>query len=152
MADNASNALEFNLLSLIFNATSYAGLWDNDQSSPLTYLSVQLHTASPGETGDLVTNEAAYTGYARVGVERTSSGWTVAGSTSVTGSVKPTTTIVFPAATAGTTALVTHFSIGNSTVAASTGIMYVYGAVSPNISVSDGVTPRLTTATAITLI
>ena len=152
MADNASNALEFNLLSLIFNATSYAGLWDNDQSSPLASLSVQLHTASPTETGDLTANEATYTGYARVGVERTSSGWTVAGSTAVTGSVKPTTTITFPAATAGTTNLITHFSIGNSTVAASTGIMYVYGTVTPNISVNEGVTPRLTTATAITLI
>lgn len=151
MADNASNILEFNILSLIFNATSFAGLWDNDQSSPLTSLSVQLHTASPTDTGDLTASEATYTGYARVGVERTSSGWTVAGSSSVTGSVVPTTPITFPQCSAGSNTI-THFSIGNSTVAASTGIMYVYGTVTPNISVSAGVTPRLTTATAITLI
>jgi hypothetical protein len=36
-------------------------------------------------------------------------------------------------------------------VAASTGRMFIYGTVTPNISVSAGVTPRLTTATAITL-
>ena len=151
MADNATNILEFNILSLIFNATSFAGLWDNDQSSPLTSLSVQLHTASPTDTGDLTASEATYTGYARVGVERTSSGFTVAGSSAVTGSVRPTTNITFPQCTAGTNTI-THFSIGNSTVAASTGIMYVYGTVTPSISVSNGVTPRLTTATEITLI
>lgn len=151
MADNATNILEFNLLSLIFNATSFAGLWDNDQSSPLTSLSVQLHTASPTDTGDLTASEATYTGYARVGVLRDATGWTVAGSSSVTGSVSPTTNITFPQCSGGTNTI-THFSIGNSTVAASTGIMYLYGTVTPNISVSNGVTPRLTTATAITCI
>lgn len=151
MPDNATNILEFNILSLIFLGTSFAGLWDNDQTGPLTSLSVQLHTASPTDTGDLTAAEATYTGYARVGVERTSSGWTVAGSSAVTASVKPSTNITFPQATAGTNTI-THFSIGNSTVAASTGIMYVWGTVTPNIAVSNGVTPRLTTATEITLI
>lgn len=152
MADNATNVLEFNVLSLIFNATSYAGLWMNDDSSALTHLSVQLHTASPGETGnDLTASEATYTGYERVGVERTSSGWTVAGSTAVTGTVRPTTNITFPICSAGTNTI-THFSIGNSTVAGTTGAMYIYGTVTPNISVSAGVTPRLTTATEIALI
>ena len=151
MADNATNIFETNLLSLIFLASSIAGLADNDQSSPLTSLSIQLHTASPTDTGDLTASEATYTGYARVGVERTSSGWTVAGSSAVTASIAPSTNITFPQCTAGSNTI-THFSIGNSTVAASTGVMYIYGTVTPNISVSAGVTPRLTTATAITLI
>lgn len=150
MADNATNYLETQLLSMFFNATSIAGICDNDATSPITSFSIQLHTASPTDTGDLTAAEATYTGYARVGVERTSSGWTVTGSSAVTGSVSPTTTISFPQCTAGTNTI-THFSIGNSTVAASTGIMYIYGTVTPNISVSNGVTPRLTTATAITI-
>lgn len=144
MADAKGNNLENGIISMIFNATSIAGLCDNDGTSPLTALSVQLHTASPGEAGDLTSNEAAYTGYARVGVERTSSGWTVSGNTA-----KPTTTIVFPQCSGGTTSLVTHFSVGNSTVAASTGVLYYFGATDVSISVSNGVTPRLTTNTAI---
>lgn len=150
MTDNATNILEFNILSLLFNATSFAGLWDNDATSPTSILSVQLHTASPTDTGDLTASETAYGGYARVGVARNSSGWTVTGSSSATASVSPTATIAFPQCTAGS-ATITHFSVGNSTVAASTGIMYIYGTVTPNISVSAGVTPQLTTATAITL-
>jgi hypothetical protein len=150
MADNASNLLEFNILSMIFLGTSFAGLWDNDQTSPLTSLSVQLHTASPTDTGDLTASEATYSGYTRIGVERTSTGWTVAGSSSVTASVAPTTNITFPVCASGTNTI-THFSIGDSTVAASTGRMFIYGTVTPNIAVSAGVTPRLTTATAITL-
>lgn len=143
MADAKSDFLENGILGLIFNATSIAGIADNDQTSPLTSLSVQLHTASPTDAGSMVTNEATYTGYARVGVERTSSGWTVSGST-----CNPTAAISFPQC-AGGTDTITYFSIGNSTVAASTGVIYYYGTVTPNIVVSNGVTPQLTTATAI---
>ena len=150
MADNATNIFETMLAQLIFLGSSIAGLADNDATSPITSFSIQLHTASPTDTGDLTASEATYTGYARVGVERTSSGWTVSGSSSATASVSPTTNITFPQCSGGTNTI-THFSIGNSTVAASTGIMYIYGTVTPNISVSNGVTPRLTTATAITI-
>ena len=150
MADNASNWLEHQLAGLLFNATSIAGLAMNDDSSAVASFSIQLHTASPTDTGDLTAAETNYGGYARIGVERTSSGFTVAGSTTVTASVKFTTPVVFPPCTSGT-ATITHFSIGNSTVAASTGTMYVYGTVTPNISVATGVTPRLTTDTQITI-
>lgn len=150
MADNATNIFEFQLASLIFHGTSIANLAQNATTAPLTSLSVQLHTASPTDTGDLTASEATYTSYARVGVERTSSGWTIAGSSSVTASVSPTTNITFPQCSGGTNTI-THFSIGNSTVAGSTGVMYIYGTVTPNISVTSGVTPRLTTATAITI-
>ena len=150
MSDNASNIFETLLAQLIFQGSSIAGLAENVTTAPLTSLSIQLHTASPTDTGDLTSSEATYTSYARVGVERTSTGWTIAGSSSATASVSPTTNITFPQASGGTNTI-THFSIGNSTVAASTGVMYIYGTVTPNISVSTGVTPRLTTATAITI-
>lgn len=143
MSDAKGDAFENSLVGLIFNATSIAGLATNATTGALANLSVQLHTGDPTDAGDMTSNECDYGGYARVGVERTSSGWTVSGNT-----VKPTTNITFPQATSGTNT-VTHFSIGNSTVAASTGVIFYYGTVTPNISVSAGVQPRLTTATEI---
>jgi hypothetical protein len=142
MADAKSNAFEAAMVSLIFNGTSIAGL-AQDSNAPLTHLSLQLHTASPGEGGSLVTNEATYTGYERMGVERTSTGWTVSGT-----SANLTAAVAFPVC-AGGSDTITHFSIGNTTVAASTGVVYYYGTVTPNLAVSAGVTPRLTTATAV---
>jgi len=73
---------------------------------------------------------------------RTSVGWTVTNN-----SVSPAAAITFPAATGGTET-VTHFGVG--TGASGTGKLLYKGAVTPNISVRNGVTPQLTTATAIT--
>lgn len=135
-----SNAFENSLLLLIFNGTAIADIAENDTSSPATTLTVALHTADPGEAGNMSTNEAAYTSYARVTVNRNSGGWTVTGN-----SVSPAANIDFPQATGGSETI-THFSIGTGV---SNNMMYK-GTVTPNIAVSNGVTPRLTTATAIT--
>lgn len=137
-----SNDFENDLLKLIFNATAIANIADNAATSPLTNLYVALHTADPGESGTQSTSEAAYTSYARVAVERSSSGWTVTNN-----SVSPAANIDFPACTGGT-ATVTYFSIGVAS-SGSSKILYS-GAVSPSISVSTGVTPRLTTASTVT--
>ena len=137
-----SDTFENDVLKLYFNATAIANMADNAASSPLTNLYVALHTADPGESGVQNTSEAAYTGYARVAVARTSGGWTVTGS-----SVSPTAAINFPACTAGT-ATVTHWSVGVASSGA-TKILYS-GPVTPNISVSTGVTPQLTTASTVT--
>lgn len=136
------NTFENDLLLLIFNATAIANMADNAGTSPLTNLYVSLHTADPGEAGTQETSEAAYTSYARVAVARSGSGWTVTAN-----SVSPAAEISFPAATGGS-ATVTHFGVG--TASTGTGKLLYKGAVSPNISVSTGVTPILTTATAIT--
>lgn len=137
-----SDTFENDLLKLIFNATAIANIADNAATSPLTNLAVALHTADPGETGNQTTNEATYTSYARVSVARTSSGWTVTGS-----SVSPVATISFPAGTGGS-GTVTHFSVG-PTGGGATKILYS-GTVTPNIVTGNGITPQLTTATAIT--
>lgn len=136
------NTFENDWLKLIFNATAIANIADNAATSPLTTLYVSLHTADPGEAGDQTTSEASYTSYARVAVARTSGGWTVTNN-----SVSPAANIDFPAATGGTNT-VTHFAVG--TASSSTGKLLYSGTVTPNISVSNGVTPRLTTATTIT--
>ena len=137
-----SNAFENDLLELIFNATAIANLADNAASSPLTNLYVSLHTADPGEAGNQSTNETTYTSYARVAVARTSGGWTVTGN-----SVSPVANIDFPAATGGS-GTITFFGVGSASSGA--GVLYYSGTVTPNISVTAGVTPRLTTASTIT--
>lgn len=140
-----SDYLETNLLKLLFNATAFANIADNAASSPLTNLFVALHTADPyasNEAGKQTVSECAYTSYARVAVARTSGGFTVTGS-----SVSPAATISFPACTGGTETA-THFSIGVATSGA-TEMLYA-GAVTANIAISNGVTPQLGTASAIT--
>lgn len=137
------NTFENDLLKLIFNATAIANMADNAATSPLTSLFVALHTADPGEAGDQTTSEIAYTGYARVGVARTTAGWTVTNN-----SVSPFANIDFGQMTAGVGGTVTNWSVG--TAASGAGKILYKGTVTPNIVVSNGVTPRLTTASAIT--
>lgn len=137
------NTFENDWLKLVFNATAIANMADNAATSPLTNLYVSLHTADPGETGDQTTSEISYTGYARVAVARTTGGWTVTAN-----SVSPVATIAFGAMTAGAGGTATHFGIG--TAASGTGKLLYKGPISPTIAVANGVTPQLTTATAIT--
>lgn len=138
-----SATFENDLLKLIFQATAIANVADNTATAPLTSLFVALHTADPTDAGTQSSNEIAYTGYARVGVARTSGGWSVSGS-----SVSPVANIDFGAMTAGVGGTVTHFSIGVASSGA-TKILYS-GTVSPNITVNNGVTPRLGTGSTVT--
>lgn len=136
------NTFENDWLQLIFNAVAIANVADNAATAPLTNLFVSLHTADPGEAGVQTTSEAAYTSYARVTVARTSGGWTVSAS-----SVSPVADITFPAATGGSETE-THFAVG--TVVSGAGKILYSGTLTPNIVVSSGVTPRVTTASTIT--
>lgn len=140
--DALGNTFENDLAKLIFQATAIANIADNASASPLTNLYVALHTADPGEAGDQTTSECAYTSYARVAVARSGSGWTVTNN-----SVSPAATVGFPAATGGTETA-TYASVGVASSGASK--ILVYGAISPTIAISTGVTPQLTTATAFT--
>lgn len=140
------DTFENDFLKLIFNATAIANLADNAASAPLTQLFVSLHTADPGETGTEATNECNYTGYARVGVARTSGGWTVTGN-----SVSPVAAVTFPNPTNLTNLpqTATHFAIGVASSGA-TKILYK-GAVTPNIVISNtGSVPTIGTGTTIT--
>ena len=138
-----SNAAETAIMALIYNATAWANYADNAGTSPETNIVVALHTADPGDAGTMSTTEAAYTSYARVNVARSSGGWTVTG-----GSVSPAANIDFPAGTGGS-GTVTHMSTGKSGGGAAAILMS--GTVTPNIVTGNGVTPRLTTSTALTL-
>lgn len=137
------NTFENDWLKLIFNATAIANIADDAASAPLTNLYVSLHTGDPGEAGDQTTNEISYTGYARVAVARTTGGWTVTNN-----SVSPVANIDFTISSGGAGGTVTHFAVG--TASSGTGKVLYSGTVTPNIVVSSGVIPRLTTASAIT--
>lgn len=139
-----TNTWENDLLKLVFQNTSASLIGDATGlvgSGTAGSLYVSLHTADPGEAGDQTTSETSYTSYARVAVAR-GGAWTIASN-----SVSPTANIDFPACTGGS-ATITHFGVGTSSSGA--GKLLYKGTVTPNIAVATGVTPRLTTATAIT--
>lgn len=136
--------LENAWLKLLFQAVAIANIADNAASSPLTALYISLHTADPTDTPatEQTQNETSYTGYARVGLTRSSGAWTVTGS-----AVSPLANVDFGTCTAGT-ATITHIGIG--TAVSGTGKLLLSGAVTPSIAVASGVTPRLTPAMTVT--
>lgn len=131
---SASNAAETSILALIFNATAWADLAQNDGSSPATQLYVALHTADPGDGGTQATSEANYTGYGRAAVDRDSSGWTVSGPTA-----SNTDIVTWGACSAGSS-LVTHFSIGVGSSGATA--IIVSGALTASLDITVGITPQ----------
>ena len=135
------------LLALILNATAFPSIAINATSTPATVICAALHTASPGAGGTQSTSEAAYTGYLRVAMPRTSSGFTVSGNSAIF-----TSAITFPAATGGTETE-TYFSLAvptSGTTCAGALVILYFGPISPSIPVSSGITPQLTVGTTIT--
>lgn len=132
-----SDSAENNILKLLFNNTTWAGIGDATGivgSGAAGSLYVSLHTADPGDTGNQTTNETAYTNYARVAVARTTGGWTVTNDT-----VANTAAITFPECGA-TGATITHFAIGKA--ASGTGEIIVSGSLTASLAVSSGITPN----------
>jgi len=138
-----SNTTETAILKLIFQAVAWGNYADDAASSPQTNIHLALHTADPVDAGTQTTSEITYTSYARVNVARTTGGWAES-----SGTVTPVANIDFPAGTGGS-GTATHFSTGK-TGGGATAILWS-GTVTPNIVTGNGVTPRLTTASTITL-
>lgn len=137
------NTFENDLVKLIFNGTAIANIADNASVSPLTNLYLSLHTANPTGSGNQTSSEAAYGGYARVAVARTSSGWSI--TNNVATLVAQAT---FPIALSGSETE-TYACIG--TASSGTGKILAFAALAANIVVTTGVTPALTTGTTFTL-
>jgi hypothetical protein len=129
------------LLKMLFNAVGIPNICDNAAASPLTTIYVSLHTADPAG-GNQTTSEAAYGGYSRMAVARTTAGWTVTGT-----SVSPAALIAFPAAVGGSE---TEVFAAAGTAPSGTGKILYRGPISPPLAVAAGITPQLTTATALT--
>ena len=131
-----SNAAEQALLDLLFLNTDWAGIGDAgglQNSATAGSFYIALHTADPGEAGNQTTSEVAYTGFARVAVARSGSGWSRSGST-----MSNVGTVQFGECTAGS-ATATHFSIGTDLSGA--GQIVLSGALTASRSISSGITP-----------
>lgn len=140
-----SNAWETGLLSLLFTNVDFATVGDATGlrgSSTAGSLYFGLSTADPGEAGTQATSEITYTSYARVAVARSVVGFTVTGN-----SVSPAAAVTFPAGTGGS-GTATFFTLG--TASSGAGVLLYSGTVTPNIVTGSGITPQLTTASAIT--
>ena len=131
---SATNSFEDSVLGLIFTATAIGNIADNAASSPATNLYVSLHTSDPGETGDQDTGETAYTGYNRVAVGRSGSGWTVS-----SGTVTNDADITFGQCTASPGSAITHVGIGLSSTGAGTLLMSY--ALDESVTMQVGTTP-----------
>ena len=131
-----SNAAEQALLDLLFLNTDWANIGDAgglQNSASAGSFHIALCTADPGKAGDQTTNEVSYTGYARVAVARSGSGWSRSGST-----MSNVATITFGECTSGS-ATATHFSVG--TAGSGTGQIIVSGSLSASRAISSGITP-----------
>lgn len=121
-----ANAVESNLLKLIFQAVAWANIADNTATSPATNLYISLHNADPGEAGAQNTNETAYTNYVRVAVVRSAVGWTVSG-TDPTQVVNAAIIAFAQCGVSGDT--LTHWGIGLSSSGA--GTLVASGPIAP---------------------
>lgn len=127
------------ILALIFNATAWADIAENDTSAPLTSLYLSLHTADPGVGNSQLTNESAYTNYTRIAVLRTTGGWAVPSS----GSTENVALVQFPqCGVTGST--VTHVAIG--TASSGAGNVLYAGALSAPLAVANTIQPQFSAA------
>jgi hypothetical protein len=135
MAGEKGTSNSIGWLELIFQATVLAAMNTlvANAGSPLTQLYVSLHTADPTAAGTQSSNEAAYTGYARVAVARTSGGWSISSET-----ISNVAAINFPLATGGSE---TETYVGVGTAASGAGVLLWAGPLTSGLAVSNGITP-----------
>ncbi len=133
MAGSKRNAFENSLLQLIFNNAALSNIGNAAGLQPSGVagnLYVALFTAAPSDNSD--GTEAAYTGYARVAVARTSAGWTITDNV-----CENTEAITFEECTAGSATI-----IGAAIMTAETGGDMLFWTDDPNLAVSVGITPE----------
>lgn len=82
--------------------------------------------------------------YARVAVTRSGAGWTVASNVVTLAAIA-----TFPTMAGGAGGTVTHFGVGYEALGGANGLAF-FGAVTPNLVVTAGVTPNLDTSTNVT--
>jgi hypothetical protein len=134
---SASNSFENNLLLLVFQNANFANVGDATGlrgSTTAGSFYISLHTADPGEAGTAVTSEAAYTGYARVAVARSSAGFTVS-----TNTVSNAAAINFGNCTASPGSALTFFGIVETSSGA--GALHLSGALSASYQPAIGNAP-----------
>lgn len=102
MSGRIGNTAQSDILKLIYQNVAFANVGNVGgllPSSVAGSLYMTLNTADPGAAGTASTSEAAYPGYVRQPVPRSSSGFTVSGSSPT--QVTNVAQVTFPAATVG---------------------------------------------------
>jgi hypothetical protein len=135
-----TNTAESDLLALIFQNTNMGLVGDATGlrgSSTAGSLYISLHSSDPGEGGSQTTNEISYTGYARVGVARNGSQWTVSGTAPT--QVQNTNVILFGECTVGS-ATAAYFGVGTDSSGA--GKLLISGQLTAPLAISVGITPQ----------
>ena len=140
---------QYNLLNLVLGGKPISNLAATAGSSVVW---CALHTADPSG-GTAGTNETTWAAYTRVSVDRSTgaTGWTW--STAVSSaycSFSPQAAITFPQQTTAGTQTLTHWSVV-VTSATTAGVLLAAGAISPNITMNQNVTPQITTGSSISL-
>lgn len=128
---SASNSI----LALIFNATTWADIAENDTSSPATNLYLSLHTADPGVGGSQETNETSYTNYVRIAIARTTGGWDAP-----SGGATANAALAQFAQCGASGATLTHVAIG--TASSGAGLVLYAGALTSSLAVANGIQPQ----------
>lgn len=131
---SATNTLEAMMVALFFNGTTANGIAENDSTSPYTEYWISLHTGNPGEAGSQNTSEAAYTGYARLSIDRDSGGFTCAADTATN-----TAQLTFGKCTASPGSNITYVGLGTDETGAGTLLNYL--ALDNPIVMAVGATP-----------
>jgi len=133
------NSAESDLLTLLFQNTNWANLGDatglrGSGTAGSFYIGLSTGTLTGASTQS--TTEAAYTGYGRVAVARSSGGWTITGSAPTT--AENAAAITFGACTGGSETE-TYCVIGRDSSGA--GEVITWGALTASLAVSNGITP-----------
>ena len=123
------------ILALIFNATAWADIAENDSSTPATNLYLSLHTADPGVGNNQTTNETSYTNYARIAVARPTGGWDAP-----SGGATANAALAQFAQCGASGATITHVAIG--TASSGPGTVLYAGALSSSLAVANGIQPQ----------
>lgn len=142
---STADAWENGQLNLVLLNSNFAGLGDATGlrgSSTAGSIYMSLHTADPGEAGNQGTSEISYTGYARVGVPRNGTNWSVS-----SGVGTNLLDQLFGACTAGS-GTATHIGLGTDPTGA--GILMFSGALTTPRAISAGIQPRVA-ASALTI-
>ena len=143
MAGDKGAVFDSDLLKLILNGTTIAGIAEN-VPVPATQFYLSLHTADPGASGDQTTSEATYPGYSRMPVPRSTAGFTVTGTVALL-----TTTVDFVVCQTWASAETeTWAAVGMASTGA--GKILYRGPITPTIQVVSGVGPQLAAGSKIT--
>ena len=136
ISTEAANAL----LNHVLNNLAWANVGDTTglPAGTAGSLYVSLHTASPGAGGNQTSNEAGYTGYARIAVARDNTWWTVASAAATNAKA-----ITFGQSSTGPE---TETYIGIGTASSGTGHLLFFGLItSPaaGLVVNPNITPSI---------